>query len=75
MTMTTNDSRVIIDMIQTCDLIPSEDTTRRILEICESLNARIDQLNRTVRVQTPNGMLPLAEAIRAWPTATLILKP
>jgi hypothetical protein len=31
-------------MIQTCDLLPGEDTTHRLLDICMALNKRIDDL-------------------------------
>ena len=34
----------IHDMIQTCDLLPSEDTTRRLLDICMALNKRLDTI-------------------------------
>lgn len=34
----------IHNLIQTCDLIPGEDTTRRLLDICALLDKRIERL-------------------------------
>ena len=38
----------IYDMIQTCELLPTEDTTRRLLDICGRLNERIKNLEADV---------------------------
>lgn len=51
------------DLIQTCDLIPCEDVTRRLLEICHELNTRLSALeNRGLGidccVETPDPNRP-----------------
>jgi hypothetical protein len=42
------DGPEIHDLIQTCDLLPSEDTTRRLLDICMALNKRIDDIEADI---------------------------
>lgn len=42
-------STEINDMIQTCDLLPSEDVTRRLLEILDALNQRMDTIETDVK--------------------------
>ena len=49
-----DDARVIHDMIHTCDLLPSEDTTDQLLDICLALNQRINGLEMELR-KRPNS--------------------
>lgn len=49
-------AREIHDMIQTCDLLPSEDTTGRLLDICLALNQRINDLELELH-KRPNNVL------------------
>lgn len=37
-------SEDITDLIGTCELVPCEDVTGRLLEICSALNQRVDTL-------------------------------
>ena len=46
-------ARDLHDMIHTCDLLPSEDTTDRLLDICLALNQRINGLELELR-KRPN---------------------
>lgn len=39
-------TKEIQDMIATCDLVPSEDTTDRLLQICASLLQRVELLEQ-----------------------------
>ena len=34
----------IDDMIESCDLLPTEDTNRTLLEICSALNKKVKEL-------------------------------
>lgn len=48
-------AREIHDMIQTCDLLPGEDTTGRLLDICLALNQRINSLELELHKRTNEG--------------------
>jgi len=41
------------DHVQTCDLVPGEDTTRRLLKLCMMLEERIAAIERSIKGNSP----------------------
>lgn len=54
----------IHDMIQTCDLLPSEDVTRRLLDICAELNKRVASLEAKIATKESGYTCIVCGAIR-----------
>ena len=62
----------IRDQIQTCDLLPSEDTTRRLLEICLELNRRVEDLEAEATLER---ILSKKRIANIWSVLTNRAKP